>query len=124
MGITIMTGLLGVHTTGFWGSISDRLGRLSVMAICKFGLLLSGAAFLFIVTHPTVLTSLGAWTLFVGPLLQGVCGGLGACITAIMAYVADGAGEGSAATFFALIVHPGGSHRWAHVGNACYRTHG
>jgi hypothetical protein len=38
--LTVMAGLLSAMTTGYWASVSDRIGRRPIMAMVQFGLLL------------------------------------------------------------------------------------
>jgi nitrate/nitrite transporter NarK len=38
--MTLTMGILAALTTGYWGQMSDRIGRTKIMAIMETGLLL------------------------------------------------------------------------------------
>jgi nitrate/nitrite transporter NarK len=38
--MTLCMGILSAMTTGFWGAVSDRLGRTKVMSIAVLGLVM------------------------------------------------------------------------------------
>lgn len=73
----IMTGTLGVLTcltTAWWGSLSDRYGRIRVLSFSVFGLLMTDFNFLVVAHFHKILPG-GYWFLLVGPFLDGLLGG-------------------------------------------------
>jgi len=103
MGFTLMSGILAVLTTGFWGSVSDRVGRRRIIALGQVGVVLAEMALITIAMKPDILTRLGLWVMFVGPFCFGICGGMSTFNAAVTAYIADGI-SGSIAASFALII--------------------
>jgi MFS family permease len=104
MGFTLTSGILSVLSTGWWGSLSDRFGRCKVMAFGQLGILLSDAAFLFVVSHSELITTFGHWILYVGPVLFGIFGGLNTFNVGSGAYLADLAGDGSIAGYLSMVI--------------------
>lgn len=104
MTLTVMAGLLSAITTGFWASMSDRIGRRKILALCEFGLLLNDACFLVIATYPRIVAQFGFYVLLIGPCLDGLLGGFSTITAAINAYIADVTGTGSRAKEFGRVM--------------------
>lgn len=104
MGMTLMSGSLAVLTTGWWGTLSDRIGRCKVMAAGQTGVFLADSAFLVVASHSHVVSTAGEWTMYIGPVLQGFFGGTMAYNVALTAYLADVAGGRSMASYLAMVV--------------------
>ncbi|KAF5373858.1 hypothetical protein D9758_000672 [Tetrapyrgos nigripes] len=86
--MSLCMGVLGILTTGYWGSFSDRHGRTSVMGITVIGLLVTDAAFILVYFFSRRLPG-GYWFLLIGPLLEGSLGGTTSAIAAMHAYMTD-----------------------------------
>ncbi|TFK68620.1 MFS general substrate transporter [Pluteus cervinus] len=90
--MTASSGTLSCITGAWWGAFSDRHGRLRVMGISVFGLLLTDLNFIFTSSFYQRLPG-GYWFLLLGPLTEGVLGGMTGPMAAIHAYIADTASE-------------------------------
>ncbi|KAF9647561.1 MFS general substrate transporter [Thelephora ganbajun] len=86
--ITTATGILSCLTTAYWGSRSDRKGRINTMRICLFGNLITDLTYLLV--YSLLRGRNGAyWFLLIAPVFEGSLGGLSAASANIHAYVAD-----------------------------------
>ena len=74
MAMAATMGVLTCLTTAWWGSLSDRFGRVRVLSFAVFGLLMTDANFLVVARWHQVLPG-GYWFLLVGPFLDGLLGG-------------------------------------------------
>lgn len=99
--IATCTGILACITTGWWGSFSDRHGRLRVMGISVFGLLLTDFNFIMVALFSKRIPG-GYWFLTVGPAVEGLLGGMTSAVAAIHAYMADTTDEGSRSRVLSL----------------------
>ncbi|KAJ8079128.1 hypothetical protein PM082_013416 [Marasmius tenuissimus] len=81
-------GVLSCLTAAWWGSFSDRHGRLRVLGISVVGLLLTDLIFLLVYHYSETLPG-GYWFLLIGPLVEGSLGGMTSAIAAMHAYMAD-----------------------------------
>ncbi|TFK72774.1 MFS general substrate transporter [Pluteus cervinus] len=86
--MTASMGTLSCITGAWWGAYSDRHGRLRVMGISVFGLLLTDFNFIFTYSFYQRLPG-GYWFLLLGPLVEGVLGGMTGAVAAIHAYMSD-----------------------------------
>ncbi|KAL0570808.1 hypothetical protein V5O48_011144 [Marasmius crinis-equi] len=86
--MTACMGVLSCLTTGWWGSFSDRHGRIRVLSISVIGLLLTDIIFITVYYHAEKLPG-GYWFLIIGPLFEGSLGGMTSAVAAIHAYMAD-----------------------------------
>ncbi|KAK7693782.1 hypothetical protein QCA50_003354 [Cerrena zonata] len=100
---TLFTGIMACLTTGWWSSLSDRYGRLFIIGINAFSLLLVDSNFIFVSTFYRVLPG-GYWFYLVGNFFDGVFGGLPTVSAAIHAYTADCTDAHSRSRIFALFV--------------------
>ncbi|KAI0093846.1 major facilitator superfamily domain-containing protein [Irpex rosettiformis] len=103
MALMLLLGILSCMTAGWWGSISDRYGRTRVLSIAVFGLLISDVIFLSTVHFHRVLPG-GYLFLLLGPLLDGLCGGMTALTATIHAYLADCTDQEHRARVFSLFL--------------------
>ncbi|KAH9952018.1 MFS general substrate transporter [Amylocystis lapponica] len=101
--MTTAMGILGCLTTTWWGSLSDRYGRLRVLSFASVGGLLTDFNFIVVYRFAKSLPG-GYWCLIVGPILEGFLGGMATTSAAINAYVADCTDSTSRARFFSLFV--------------------
>ncbi|KLO13488.1 MFS general substrate transporter [Schizopora paradoxa] len=99
--MTTVMGILSCLTTGFWGSFSDRVGRLRIMGISVIGLLVTDFNFIFVYNFSERLPG-GYWFLLLGPFVEGLLGGFTAGVAAIHAYVADTTDPTSRSRTFSL----------------------
>ncbi|KAF9819793.1 hypothetical protein IEO21_01884 [Rhodonia placenta] len=100
--ITTM-GVLGCLTTGWWGSLSDRFGRMKVMGFAAFGILITDFTFIFVAKFSRALPG-GYHFLLLGPLVEGLLGGFSTVSAAIHAYIADCTDSTTRARAFSLFV--------------------
>ncbi|THG99442.1 hypothetical protein EW145_g7263 [Phellinidium pouzarii] len=87
--LTTTMGILSCLTTAFWGSLSDRFGRLPVMGISILGLLLTLISTLSSSIFFSKRLPGGYWFLLLGPLIEGSLGGFTSGVAAVHAYTAD-----------------------------------
>ncbi|EJU05334.1 MFS general substrate transporter [Dacryopinax primogenitus] len=86
--MTTLMGLLAVLTTGFWSSKSDVWGRTRILALSIAGVLVTDANFL-LVAHASEYLPGGYRFLIVGPVIDGLVGGMPTATAAAHAYVGD-----------------------------------
>ncbi|KZT56416.1 MFS general substrate transporter [Calocera cornea HHB12733] len=86
--MTTLMGLLAVLTTGYWSSKSDVWGRTRILAISIAGVLVTDANFL-LVAHASDYLPGGYRFLVVGPVIDGLVGGMPTATAAAHAYVGD-----------------------------------
>ncbi|KAG7092716.1 hypothetical protein E1B28_009046 [Marasmius oreades] len=86
--MTTSTGVLSCLTTAWWGSFSDRHGRIRTMGISVLGSLVTDAIFILVYYYSEILPG-GYWFLVIGPLCDGLLGGMTTGIATIHAYMAD-----------------------------------
>ncbi|KAH8116885.1 MFS general substrate transporter [Phellopilus nigrolimitatus] len=89
--IAVMTttmGILSCLTTAFWGSLSDRYGRLRVLGLNVIGLLLTDFNFIIVCFFSKKLPG-GYWFILLGAFADGALGGISSVVAAMHAYMAD-----------------------------------
>ncbi|GAA99360.1 uncharacterized protein L969DRAFT_93820 [Mixia osmundae IAM 14324] len=97
--ITLAMGILSAFTAGYWGSMSDRRGRLSIMTVSLIGLLSADLVFLLTVKFSHVVDYR---MLVLGPLIDGLLGGYATATACTNAYIADCTEAGSRARIFSV----------------------
>ncbi|KAH9170171.1 major facilitator superfamily domain-containing protein [Lactarius sanguifluus] len=85
---TTVQGVLSCLTAAFWGSFSDRNGRVRFLAINVTALLLADAALVALAVAPEKVPG-SYWFLVYISALEGLIGGTSASIAAFHAYIAD-----------------------------------
>lgn len=75
LAMAVTMGILTCLTTAWWGSLSDRFGRIRTLSFAVFGLLMTDVNFLVVARWHMVLPG-GYWFLLVGPFLDGLLGGM------------------------------------------------
>ncbi|KAH9060380.1 MFS general substrate transporter [Lactarius deliciosus] len=85
---TTVQGVLSFLTAAFWGSFSDRYGRVRFLAINITALLLADAALVALAVAPEKVPG-SYWFLVYISALEGLIGGTSASIAAFHAYIAD-----------------------------------
>ncbi|KAL4246070.1 hypothetical protein ABKN59_003276 [Abortiporus biennis] len=88
MVIATTMGTLGCLTTGFWGSFSDRYGRIITLTICALGLLYADITMIAVAKFSKHLPG-GYWFLVTGGFVEGCLGSVAAASAGVHAYIAD-----------------------------------
>ncbi|KAH6918262.1 major facilitator superfamily domain-containing protein [Coprinopsis sp. MPI-PUGE-AT-0042] len=99
--ITTTTGVLSLLTTAWWGALSDRRGRVFVMAIALIGLLITDFNYVNVYYFSQHLPG-GYWFLLLGPLIEGILGGFATATATIHGYLADTTNEKTRSGVFSL----------------------
>ncbi|KAI0780685.1 major facilitator superfamily domain-containing protein [Trametes elegans] len=86
--LTTTSGLLATITTAWWGSLSDRYGRIWVLGFNVAGLLVSDLSFLTVAYFWDRLPGT-YWWYVVGPAAEGLVGGISVASVIMHAYVSD-----------------------------------
>ncbi|CDO72941.1 hypothetical protein BN946_scf185002.g126 [Trametes cinnabarina] len=86
--MTTAMGILSCMTTAWWGSVSDRYGRTRVMSLAVVGILLTDLTFIAVFYFYEQLPG-GYYFLIVGPVLEGLLGGLTSMSANVHAYMSD-----------------------------------
>lgn len=94
-------GVLSCLTTVWWGSLSDRFGRTSIMGISMLGLLSSDLMFIVTAFFVERLPG-GYWFLILGFALDGMAGGMTTGVAASHAYLADSTHRSERSRIFSL----------------------
>ncbi|THH30371.1 hypothetical protein EUX98_g3826 [Antrodiella citrinella] len=81
-------GVLGCLTTGWWTSLSDRVGRTNILGIGLLGVLYSDFNFISVATFSKYLPGT-YWWFPLGALVEGMFGGPATLNAVVHAYVAD-----------------------------------
>ncbi|KAI0636728.1 major facilitator superfamily domain-containing protein [Trametes polyzona] len=82
------SGLLATLTTAWWGSLSDRFGRIWVLGFNVAGLMVSDVSFLVVANFWDKLPGT-YWWYVVGPAAEGLVGGISVASVVMHAYVSD-----------------------------------
>ncbi|KAJ6525633.1 major facilitator superfamily domain-containing protein [Mycena capillaripes] len=101
--ITTSMGVLGCLTTGWWGAFSDRYGRSRILGLTIFGLLVNDLNFIFVVKNFQRIPG-GYWFLIVGPIFEGLLGGISTGSAASHAYISDTTDPSERSRFFSLLL--------------------
>ncbi|KAH6895043.1 major facilitator superfamily domain-containing protein [Coprinopsis sp. MPI-PUGE-AT-0042] len=99
--ITTTTGVLSLLTTAWWGALSDRRGRVFVMAIALIGLLITDFNYVNVYYFSKYLPG-GYWFLLLGPLIEGILGGFATATATMHGYLADTTNEKTRSGVFSL----------------------
>ncbi|OAX37210.1 MFS general substrate transporter [Rhizopogon vinicolor AM-OR11-026] len=98
--ITTM-GVLSCLTTAWWGSLSDRFGRIPVLGISTLGLLANDLTFIVTASFVDYLPG-GYWFLIFGFALEGVLGGMSTAVASSHGYLADSTHHSERSRIFSL----------------------
>ncbi|KAI3600040.1 hypothetical protein WG66_011111 [Moniliophthora roreri] len=99
--MTACMGVLSCLTTGWWGSFSDRHGRIHVLGISVIGVLLTDVTFIIVYYYAERLPG-NYWFLVIGPLVEGTLGGFASTTAAVHAYMADTSTSATRSRVFSL----------------------
>ncbi|KAI0273597.1 major facilitator superfamily domain-containing protein [Gloeopeniophorella convolvens] len=94
-------GILSCITTAWWGSLSDRYGRTTVLAFNAVGYLIASLMVLAVVLVPESVPG-GYWLLIYGSVLEGFVGGRFTLPTTMQAYLSDCTDSASRSRIFSL----------------------
>lgn len=103
--LTLAMGILSALTTGLWGGLSDRKGRITVLRLGVAGLTLNDVIVLVVGLLPAAsLAPFGGpkGLLIVGSAIEGVLGGFATLAAGHQAYIADVTPSGTRARIFAF----------------------
>ncbi|CCM04726.1 uncharacterized protein FIBRA_06914 [Fibroporia radiculosa] len=103
LAMAISTGVLGCLTTAWWGSLSDRHGRIKVLGWAISGLFIEQVIMVFVFKFSKFLPG-GYWLLVVASTISGVTGGLNAVSATIHAYISDCTEPTARSRFFSLFL--------------------
>ncbi|KAF8212040.1 major facilitator superfamily domain-containing protein [Mycena galopus ATCC 62051] len=101
--LTTSMGVLGCLTTGWWGAFSDRYGRSRILGLTIFGLLVNDLNFIFVTKNFQRIPG-GYWFLIVGPIFEGVLGGISAGSAASHAYISDTTHSSERSRYFSFFL--------------------
>ncbi|KAJ7753718.1 major facilitator superfamily domain-containing protein [Mycena metata] len=85
---TLIAGVLGFLTVGWWGSFSDRHGRTRILGIVAIGQLTCSLNVILVANYVQVLPG-NYWFLVVDSIILGAVGGTASETAAMMAYLSD-----------------------------------
>lgn len=103
MAIGLMCGILVVLTTGYWSSLSDKIGRCNVLAIGLFGAFLTESVFLLVNMWPQLVLYPGLYVVAAGGICHSMLGGFATFGAAAQAYISDVAPGQSLSSLFSTI---------------------
>ncbi|KAH7340749.1 major facilitator superfamily domain-containing protein [Rhizoctonia solani] len=86
--ISLTSGVLSVFTTGWWTQLSDRVGRIRVLAIGAISGLMVDSIFIGVVLNSDKFPG-GYWLLVVSNLIDGIFGGFSTAVATSNAYISD-----------------------------------
>ncbi|PFH45582.1 hypothetical protein AMATHDRAFT_77985 [Amanita thiersii Skay4041] len=99
--ITLSMGVLSCLTTAWWGAFSDRYGRMTVLRIAIIGPLITDLILILVASYTENFPG-GYWFLIIGPLIEGILGGISATAAATHAYFADTTTDENRSWIFSL----------------------
>ncbi|KAJ7707652.1 major facilitator superfamily domain-containing protein [Mycena rosella] len=100
--ITIMN-VLSSASTGLWSQWGDVQGRKIIFCVSIVGFITMELVFLLVSGSIPSLTSRGETFILVGPVLEGLCGGLSVFNGVVHAYISDCTPDGSRSRIFSAI---------------------
>ena len=100
--LTLAMGILSAITTGFWGGLSDRRGRIPVFRLAVLGLTINDVVFIAAGYLPQSSMPFGKNFLVVGSALEGCLGGFATLTACHQAYISDVTPNGTRAKIFSL----------------------
>ncbi|KAG9093335.1 hypothetical protein FRC06_011565 [Ceratobasidium sp. 370] len=101
--MTTTMGILSCLTTGSWAQLSDRVGRVRVLALAALGVLLTDMVLILVAFYADVLPG-GYRFLVVGSVLDGALGGWTTATATSYAYLSDTVDAATRSRFFSLFL--------------------
>ncbi|WFD33034.1 hypothetical protein MSPP1_004091 [Malassezia sp. CBS 17886] len=102
MTLLLTNGIASALSTGFWSRFSDRVGRLTVLAVSFTGVVAFDAVVLVAASVPLHALPFGARFLAIGSTIEGLLGGFSAITAMSMCYLSDITPSGTRARLFAM----------------------
>ncbi|KAG8743687.1 hypothetical protein FRC10_011560 [Ceratobasidium sp. 414] len=96
-------GVLSCLTTGSWARLSDRVGRVRVLAVATLGVLLTDMVLILVAFYADILPG-GYRFLIVGSVLDGALGGWSTAAAISYAYLSDTVDAATRSRFFSLFL--------------------
>lgn len=100
--VTTMSALSAI-TTGFWSRRGDKSGRKPILSAFLIGALLMEVVFVFVMDPDSVFGQYGEKFILVGPILEGLVGGLSTFNGVVHAYISDCTRHGSRSKIFSTV---------------------
>ncbi|KAI0333493.1 MFS general substrate transporter [Cubamyces sp. BRFM 1775] len=101
--LSTTSGLLATLTTAWWGSLSDRYGRIWVLGFNVAGLMVSDLSFLTVAYCWDKLPGT-YWWYVVGPAVEGLVGGISVASVVMHAYISDCSDPGTRSRAFSRLM--------------------
>ncbi|KAF7320842.1 hypothetical protein HMN09_00170700 [Mycena chlorophos] len=100
--LTIMN-VLSSGSTGLWSQYGDVAGRKFVFYVSVLGFIAIESVFVVVSNPNSALASRGELFILLGPMLEGIAGGLSVFNGVVHAYVSDCSPDGSRSRIFSII---------------------
>ncbi|KAF5342541.1 hypothetical protein D9611_001959 [Ephemerocybe angulata] len=100
--VTLMSALSAI-TTGFWSRRGDTHGRKPILSAFLIGALLMEAVFVLVMKPDSWFGRYGEKAILVGPILEGLVGGLSTFNGVVHAYISDCTRHGSRSKIFSTV---------------------
>ncbi|KAJ7126941.1 major facilitator superfamily domain-containing protein [Mycena epipterygia] len=100
--LTIMN-VLSSASTGLWSQWGDVKGRKIIFCVSVVGFIAMELVFILVSGSISAITSRGEAFILVGPVLEGVCGGLSVFNGVVHAYISDCTPDGSRSKIFSTV---------------------
>ncbi|KAJ7364088.1 major facilitator superfamily domain-containing protein [Mycena albidolilacea] len=100
--ITIMS-VLSCGSTGLWSQWGDVQGRKFIFCVSIVGFIIMELVFILVSGSISAITRRGELFILVGPVFEGICGGLSVFNGVFHAYISDCTPDGSRSRIFAAI---------------------
>ncbi|KAJ7931572.1 major facilitator superfamily domain-containing protein [Mycena leptocephala] len=101
--VIAIVGILSSASTGLWSQWGDIKGRKIIFCVSIFGLIARELVFILVSGSISAITRRGESFVLVGPVLEGICGGLSVFNGVTHAYVSDCTPNGSRSKIFSTV---------------------
>jgi len=101
--LTSTVGILSCISTPSWASLSDRIGRLPVLAIANLGSFVYYSSVIFVTKYAEHVPG-GLWSLTLAAAFFGLCGGTATAAAGVQSYIADCTPSSARSRTFSLIL--------------------
>lgn len=100
--VTIMS-ILSALSTGFWSKLGDTRGRKLILSTFLIGALSMEAVFMLVMRPESFFGRRAERVILVGPVIEGLTGGLSTFNGVVHAYISDCTQHGSRSTIFSTV---------------------